>query len=143
MVCINILHSPFHSAQYLVFIGKRASGELQTTAAWIRSFVDRHPDYKHDSVVPQSVAYDLLKTCTKITNGDLCVPSLLGKLYPLPNDIPGSMNSPLLTSSSSSSSSVPSAQLKAFPTRKPETDTDTSYWCEKCGLRHSKHTTSK
>lgn len=32
--------------QYLQFISKRASGEIQTMAAWIRQFVLSHPDYK-------------------------------------------------------------------------------------------------
>lgn len=32
--------------QYLKLIQKRASGELMTTAAWIRNFVQSHPAYK-------------------------------------------------------------------------------------------------
>ena len=36
---------------YVDLIVKRASGELQTAAAWQRDFVRQHPDYKKDSVV--------------------------------------------------------------------------------------------
>lgn len=32
--------------QYLKLIQRRASGELLTTAAWIRNFVTTHPEYK-------------------------------------------------------------------------------------------------
>ncbi|CAH1980041.1 unnamed protein product [Acanthoscelides obtectus] len=32
--------------QYLQFIQKRASGEILTTASWIRKFVREHPEYK-------------------------------------------------------------------------------------------------
>ena len=41
---------------YLEFIEKRACGELVTPATWMRNFVRNHPDYKGDSVVPDSVA---------------------------------------------------------------------------------------
>ena len=34
---------------------KRASGELLTTAAWLRQFVQTHPLYKQDSVVSEEV----------------------------------------------------------------------------------------
>ena len=46
--------------QYLRFIGRRASGELQTPATWIRNFVREHPEYNQDSVVTQGIAYDLM-----------------------------------------------------------------------------------
>ncbi len=44
----------------MILICKRASGELQTTATWIREFVQKHPAYKHDSVVSQEIAHDLV-----------------------------------------------------------------------------------
>lgn len=47
-------------ATYLDLIGKRASGKLDTTARWIRNFVDRHPRYKHDSVVDDEIQHDLI-----------------------------------------------------------------------------------
>jgi len=45
---------------YLDLIRKRASGELWTAARWIRHFVDRHPKYEHDSVVPDEVSNELV-----------------------------------------------------------------------------------
>lgn len=47
-------------ATYLELIGKRASGELDTAARWIRNFVDAHPAYAHDSVVGEDVNHDLI-----------------------------------------------------------------------------------
>lgn len=32
--------------QYLKFIQQRASGEVMTTASWLRSFVTSHPEYQ-------------------------------------------------------------------------------------------------
>lgn len=68
-------HCTIH--QYLRLIQKRASGELMTPAHWIRQFVSSHPDYKHDSVVSDTINYDLLCTMEKIQNGSLDCPSLL------------------------------------------------------------------
>ncbi|GAB6024290.1 hypothetical protein CHUAL_008982 [Chamberlinius hualienensis] len=64
--------------QYLKFIQKRASGELKTTARWMRDFVKSHPDYKNDSKVCESINYDLLKTVSEITQGLRSSPELLG-----------------------------------------------------------------
>ncbi|PFH59321.1 hypothetical protein XA68_12522 [Ophiocordyceps unilateralis] len=47
-------------AIYLGLISKRASGELDTTARWIRNFVAAHPGYRHDSAVDEAVAHDLI-----------------------------------------------------------------------------------
>lgn len=47
-------------ATYLDLIRKRASGELVTTARWIRDFVAAHPDYKKDSVVDEKINKDLI-----------------------------------------------------------------------------------
>lgn len=44
----------------MTLITKRATGELKTAATWIRDFVAEHPDYKHDSVVSDSIAHDLV-----------------------------------------------------------------------------------
>lgn len=46
-------------------------GKIKTTARWIRDFVTSHPDYKQDSVVPESINYDLLLKCSQISNGDV------------------------------------------------------------------------
>jgi glutamate--cysteine ligase catalytic subunit len=47
-------------ATYLSLISQRASGQLDTTARWIRNFVDAHPAYKHDSVVDETINHDLI-----------------------------------------------------------------------------------
>lgn len=52
--------------RYLSLIGKRASGELQTGATWIREFVRSHPDYRKDSVVNEKINYDLMKIVEKL-----------------------------------------------------------------------------
>ncbi|XP_037081678.1 glutamate--cysteine ligase catalytic subunit-like [Pollicipes pollicipes] len=66
--------------QYLQLIRRRASGELQTTASWIRRFVAGHADYARDSVVPESTAFDLLVACQEVTAGRRAEPTLLGRL---------------------------------------------------------------
>jgi glutamate--cysteine ligase catalytic subunit len=65
-------------SKYLDFIEKRATGELITPASWIRSYVRSHPEYKHDSVVTNAIAYDLMIACKDIGEGRLHVPELLG-----------------------------------------------------------------
>jgi len=66
--------------QYLDFIERRATGELVTPAAWMRDYIRKHPDYKGDSVVSDSIAYDLLIACKEIGEGKLHVPELLGDI---------------------------------------------------------------
>jgi len=58
--------------RYLLFISKRASGELVTDAAWIRDFITSHKDYKNDSVVKSSIVYDLCKVLEGVNLGDHC-----------------------------------------------------------------------
>lgn len=53
-------------AGYLGLVRKRASGELKTGATWIREFVRAHPDYKNDSVVSESINYDLMKAVEEL-----------------------------------------------------------------------------
>uniref|UniRef100_A0A7S4B8C5 Glutamate--cysteine ligase n=1 Tax=Chrysotila carterae TaxID=13221 RepID=A0A7S4B8C5_CHRCT len=71
-------------SNYLQFICARASGELMSPAAWMRRFVMRHPAYKHDSVVPQRVAADLMATCHRIGAGLEKVPELHGSFHIAP-----------------------------------------------------------
>lgn len=59
---------------------RRATGEIQTPATWIREFVTSHPDYNQDSVVSQSIAYDLLVACQNIGEGKVPCPELLGDI---------------------------------------------------------------
>lgn len=65
---------------HLILCFRRAKGELITPATWIRQFVQSHPDYKHDSVIPPSTAHDLLQTCQAIGEGRLACPELLGEI---------------------------------------------------------------
>jgi len=53
-------------AGYLTLVSKRASGELQTGATWIREFVRAHPEYKKDSVVNERINYDLMRAVEKL-----------------------------------------------------------------------------
>lgn len=53
-------------SKYLSLISRRASGELQTAAKWIRDYVENHPSYRHDSVIPEDLNYDLLKVLLEI-----------------------------------------------------------------------------
>lgn len=53
-------------APYLKLVGDRAAGRIMTGARWQREFVLRHPEYKHDSVVSESIAYDLLQAMAKL-----------------------------------------------------------------------------
>jgi glutamate--cysteine ligase catalytic subunit len=63
---------------YLDLICDRASEKLMTNAAWIRNFVTTHPDYKQDSRVPQTTAYDLLMRAKDIGEGRIHEPRLTG-----------------------------------------------------------------
>jgi glutamate--cysteine ligase catalytic subunit len=69
-------------SKYLELIKKRANGTLMTAATWTRQFVQNHPDYKKDSVVSETINYDLVKTIEKINKGEIQVPELLGNFSP-------------------------------------------------------------
>lgn len=73
---------------YMDLLLRRASGELLTPAAWMRNFVMSHPDYQHDSMVPESIAHDLVQACADIGEGRRQEPSLLGEkhIQPLRTD---------------------------------------------------------
>ncbi|KAH0549541.1 glutamate--cysteine ligase catalytic subunit-like [Cotesia glomerata] len=64
--------------RYLKLIRKRSSGELMTTAAWIRKEVINHPEYKKDSVVNEAMTYDIIKNAYEIQKGVRSCPELLG-----------------------------------------------------------------
>ena len=65
--------------RYIKLIQKRASGELLTTAAWLRKEVLLHPEYKHDAIITQRINYDLLKKIHSIVSNDVLCPELLGQ----------------------------------------------------------------
>lgn len=56
-------------APYLRFVSDRAAGRLLTGAKWQREFVMAHPQYGHDSIVTDGIAYDLLKAIEKLEAG--------------------------------------------------------------------------
>lgn len=60
---------------YLTFVSKRASGELWTTAKWMRHFIQIHEKYKADSVVSEEICYDLICTIEDFTQGRVCGPT--------------------------------------------------------------------
>lgn len=92
--------------QYLKLIQRRASGELKTTAAYLRDFVSNHPEYKYvflstfnfiynngrsvhiiiailmfyrkDSNISERINYDLLNHVKDIERGKIVCPELLG-----------------------------------------------------------------
>lgn len=53
---------------YLELISLRAAGKIPTAAHYIRDFVTSHKDYKKDSIVSDSINYDLNKLVENITN---------------------------------------------------------------------------
>lgn len=53
--------------KYLNFIKERANGNIMTTATWLRSFVQEHPEYNSDSVVGKGVVYDLMKLVKELS----------------------------------------------------------------------------
>jgi glutamate--cysteine ligase catalytic subunit len=77
-----LIFSPSLSLSYIIIIiivyCRRATGQLLTPATWMRQFVEHHPDYQHDSIITQSIAYDLMKTCHGIGIGEIPCPELLG-----------------------------------------------------------------
>ena len=56
-------------SEYLDLIRKRASGELMTSARWIREFVRGHEEYKGDSKISERINYDLVKIVEKLGMG--------------------------------------------------------------------------
>jgi len=67
-------------SNYWQLLSGRASGKLETNAHWIRQFIRTHPDYKGDSVVPESAVYDLMVSINKIQAGELKEPRLFGRV---------------------------------------------------------------
>ncbi|KAI1614936.1 glutamate-cysteine ligase-domain-containing protein [Exophiala viscosa] len=55
--------------KYLDVVRRRANGELLTPATWMRQFVRDHNDYHHDSIVSETVCYDLLKVVKDLGDG--------------------------------------------------------------------------
>lgn len=96
--------------KYLTLIEKRAAGELMTTAHWIRKFVTSHSEYKQDSVITDSINYDLIMAMNKVQHDYWSCPELLGTPY---HEYP---------STPSISSETEGAQVPRTPTASPTTE---------------------
>ncbi|CAN0368813.1 unnamed protein product, partial [Discosporangium mesarthrocarpum] len=64
---------------YMEHLRRRASGEVLTTASWLRKFITTHPAYRGDSRVTEEIAYDLMVACQEIGLGTREAPELLGE----------------------------------------------------------------
>ena len=82
---------------YMDLLLRRASGELLTPAAWMRQFITSHPHYQHDSVVPESIAHDLVQACSDIGVGRRQEPLLMGGHFITPLDTNDAWPTPLTT----------------------------------------------
>ncbi|ODV97311.1 hypothetical protein PACTADRAFT_49044 [Pachysolen tannophilus NRRL Y-2460] len=60
----------FKIRTYLKLVSYRASGEIPTTAKYIRNFVLNHPNYAKDSIVSKEINFDLIKNLSKLTAYD-------------------------------------------------------------------------
>jgi len=67
--------------QYLKLISNRASGKLLNAASWIRKFVQNHPDYQFDSIINETINYDLIQAILGLQTGDTIAQELLGQDY--------------------------------------------------------------
>nr|CDS33987.1 glutamate cysteine ligase catalytic subunit [Hymenolepis microstoma] len=63
-------NTAFTIHQYLSLISRRASGELPTTARWLRYLIQRHPNYRGDSVVTERITNDLITECLAVSRGE-------------------------------------------------------------------------
>ena len=64
--------------EYIKFVGKRASGELWTGAKFVRNFIMNNKLYKHDSIIGQELAYELVCLVEKIQNGEIKPKEMFG-----------------------------------------------------------------
>jgi glutamate--cysteine ligase catalytic subunit len=64
---------------YLKLLERRASGELPTTAQWMRNKLVSHPDYRHDGLIPRSAANDFMDLAEDIGMGRKQCPKLVGR----------------------------------------------------------------
>jgi len=70
-------------------------GSLVTTATWLRNYVRSHPDYKFDSVVSQSITYDLCRAIDEVERGVRRADDLLGADYVGSGDLPRCTGAPI------------------------------------------------
>lgn len=85
---------------YLELVSLRGSGQLVTTAKWIRNFVQAHEAYQRDSIISSTVHNDLIEACLQISSGTKLPEDLLGSLNTrmqsvmavLTEEVPGSIS---------------------------------------------------
>uniref|UniRef100_A0A914V0J1 Glutamate--cysteine ligase n=1 Tax=Plectus sambesii TaxID=2011161 RepID=A0A914V0J1_9BILA len=63
---------------YVALIRRRANGSSKTNAQWMRDFVQSHPNYRKDSIVPENVIYEMLKIVDDVNFGRTSCPDLVG-----------------------------------------------------------------
>jgi glutamate--cysteine ligase catalytic subunit len=74
--------------QYFDLVRRRANGTLQTAAAFIRDLVLKHPHYRKDSVVTDSIAHDIVRVADDLAAGKLAFDSFLpATLLAVPSDV--------------------------------------------------------
>lgn len=56
---------------YLTFLSMRASGKVPTAAQYLRKFITGHADYKQDSRITDTIAYDLVKHVHSLAAGTI------------------------------------------------------------------------
>ena len=54
-----------------------------TNAQYFREFILKHPDYKQNSIITESINYDLLKHILKIQNKEVIPEKLYGNFVKL------------------------------------------------------------
>ena len=64
-------------SNYLTMISQRARGEVPTPARLIRDYITNHSDYQNDSLVNDSICYDLLCRLSELQMDKLSLPELL------------------------------------------------------------------
>eukprot|EP01066_Platyproteum_vivax_P015305 Platyproteum_vivax@DN6781_c0_g1_i1.p1 len=65
--------------KYIEFLTDRATGKLLTNATFLRQWLSKHKDYKFDSVVPSSAAYDMCVMLDCFGKGTCSIKSLHGE----------------------------------------------------------------
>lgn len=71
--------------KYLQIIANRANGTNPTPANVIRSFIYNHPDYKQDSIVNDSVNYDLMKQIWSLQKDEITLKDLVNEIDNMKN----------------------------------------------------------
>lgn len=66
------------NSRYFELIRRRLRGEIPTGARFLRNFVLNHPQYQHDSIVSDEIAFDMVQLCTQMSWNE----QLLGPPFP-------------------------------------------------------------